>query len=316
MASIDKETTTTLIQTKLHQPQLPVDLVPRPRLIDWLGQCHGRPLTLVSAPAGYGKSTLISCWLSSVDYPTAWVSLDEHDNQLYNFLSYFLAAIQTIFPQALQETQSFLSSTPRPSVDTIARTLTNELNQIEEPFFLVLDDYHLIESQIIHDLLSALLDYPSHSFHLVLCTRMDPPLPLITLRAKNLMTEIRIQDLSVKAHLLVQGIQVQVDDRAQWPLAPGFQDFVQLGGCPADLCGGYLATAQSLSDGSDFAGRHALHIHLGQGQHQRPLAAQPFLQRLRVEATFLYLRYIKSDRCHPRANRFALVAVAVPSSFS
>jgi LuxR family maltose regulon positive regulatory protein len=88
----DKEYTTFLIQTKLHRPPLPVDLVPRPRLTAWLEQRRGRPLTLVSAPAGYGKSTMISCWLESVDCPTAWLSLDEHDNELGVFLRHILAA--------------------------------------------------------------------------------------------------------------------------------------------------------------------------------------------------------------------------------
>ena len=184
-----------LIQTKLNRPPLPVDMVHRPRLTKWLKRHQRRPLTLISAPAGYGKSTLISCWLSSVDCPTAWVSLDEHDNQLGNFLSYFLATIQTIFPNALPETRTLLLVTPQPSTTAIVQTIINELDQIGKSFILVLDDYHLIESQAIHDLLSELLAYPPHGFHLVLSTRMDPPLPLIALRAKNQMTEIRIQDL-------------------------------------------------------------------------------------------------------------------------
>jgi LuxR family maltose regulon positive regulatory protein len=191
----DKKTLPFLIQTKLNRPSLPADMVHRPRLTEWLNRHQRRPLTLVSAPAGYGKSTLISCWLSSADCPTAWLSLDEHDNQLGNFLGYFLAAIQTIFPHALTETQTFLTSTPQPSITAIAHALINELNQVGESSIVVLDDYHLIESQAIHDLLSELLTYPPNGFHLVLGTRMDPPLPLITLRAKNQMTEIRIQDL-------------------------------------------------------------------------------------------------------------------------
>jgi len=141
-----------LIQTKLHRPPLPVDLVRRPRLTAWLEQRRGCPLTLVSAPAGYGKSTLISCWLESVDRPTTWLSLDERDNELGVFLGYFLAAIQTIFPTALSETQSLLAATQLPPVPAIAKILINELDQIEQPYTLVLDDYHLIETPAIHDL--------------------------------------------------------------------------------------------------------------------------------------------------------------------
>jgi len=191
----DKEIANALIQTKLNRPPLPLVMVHRPRLTKWLKQRQNRPLILVTAPAGYGKSTLISCWLSSVDCPTAWVSLDEHDNQFGSFLGYFLAAIETIFPNSVPETRAFLTVTPQPSITAIGHTLINELTQIEQPFILVLDDYHLIETQTIHNLLSELLAYPPPNFHLVLGTRMDPPLPLATLRAKNQMVEVRIQDL-------------------------------------------------------------------------------------------------------------------------
>ncbi len=184
-----------LIQTKLNRPPLPVDLVPRPRLTAWLEQYRGRPLTLVSAPAGYGKSTMISCWMESADCPNAWLSLDERDNELGIFLSYFLAAIQTIFPDALPETQALLMVTPLPPISAITRILINELNQIEEPFILVFDDYHWIETPTIHDLLNELLLLPPRNLHLVLGTRMDPLLPLVNLRAENKVTEISIQDL-------------------------------------------------------------------------------------------------------------------------
>ena len=159
------------------------------------GETAERPLTLVSAPAGYGKSTLISCWLEAVDCPTAWLSLDERDNELGVFLSYFLAAIETIFPGAVPESQALLMVTPPPPVSAIARILVNELNQIEQPYILVLDDYHLIETQTIHDLLNELLLHPPRNLHMVLGSRMDSSLPLVTLRAESKVTEIRSQDL-------------------------------------------------------------------------------------------------------------------------
>ena len=191
----DKDYSTSLIQTKLNRPPLPVDLVLRPHLLAWLDQRRGRPLTLVSAPAGYGKTTLISYWLQSVDCPTAWVSLEEQDNELGVFLGYFLAAIQTIFSDALVETQALLMVTPLPPISAIAKILINELNQIEEPFILVMDDYHLIETQAIHDLLNALLFHPPRNLSLVIGTRTEPALPQTILRAKGLVTEIRTQDL-------------------------------------------------------------------------------------------------------------------------
>jgi LuxR family maltose regulon positive regulatory protein len=191
----DNEFKTSLIQTKLNRPPLPVDLVPRPRLTDWLDKRRERPLTLVSAPAGYGKSTLISCWLESVDCPTAWLSLDERDNEFGVFLGYFLAAIQTVFPDGVPETQALLKVTPLPPVMVIANMLINELNQIEEPFILVLDDYFMLETQTILDLIKEMLLHPPRNLHLVLGTRIDPSLPLVTLRANSQVTEIRSQDL-------------------------------------------------------------------------------------------------------------------------
>ena len=103
-----------LIQTKPQRPRVPVDLVPRPRLTEWLDRSSQRPLILVSAPAGYGKSTLISCWLESQETPSAWVSLDEHDDDLAVFLSYFISAIQGLFPDWLAKTQAMLKAPQQP----------------------------------------------------------------------------------------------------------------------------------------------------------------------------------------------------------
>ena len=187
--------TTALIQTKLHRPPLPIDLVPRPRLTTWLDQHHMRPLTLISAPAGYGKSTVAKCWVQSLDGPQAWVSLDEHDDDLVAFLNYFLAAIQTIFPEVGEETKDLLAAAPLPPRAVISRSPVNQLARIDTSFVLVLDDYHKIHEPAIHDLISELLHYPPPGLRLVLCTRNDPPLPLVKLRAQGQLSEIRAQDL-------------------------------------------------------------------------------------------------------------------------
>jgi LuxR family maltose regulon positive regulatory protein len=152
-------------------------------------------LTLVSAPAGYGKSTLVSCWLEASDCRGAWLSLDENDNDLHLFLSYFVAAIQTIFPDACQDTQAMLSASDLPPVPVLARSLINELDQMDKAFILALDDYQFISAKAVHELLTELLRHPSPTMHLVLATRRDPPLPLTGLRARNQMTEIRVQQL-------------------------------------------------------------------------------------------------------------------------
>ena len=166
-----------IVKTKLYRPPCPEENVHRPHLVDKLDRNRTRPLTLVSAPAGYGKTTLISSWLESYDIPSAWVSLDENDNDLRTFLAYFLGAAQSVFPDAVRETQAILNTDMLPTPLILARSLINELDQVEKTFILVLDDYHFIRQNAVHELLSELLKYPPGPMHLVLTTRRDPPLP-------------------------------------------------------------------------------------------------------------------------------------------
>ena len=184
-----------ILRTKLHRPPIGGAHLHRGHLLDRLNQSRHRPLALVSAPAGYGKSTLVSCWLEACNVPSAWVSLDENDNDLRIFLSYFVSAIQSVFPVACAETRSLLRVDQLPPVSLMARGLINELDQIENAFILVLDDYHLIRDQSVHELIAELLHHPSPSMHLVLIARRDPPLQLTALRAKGQMVEIRTGDL-------------------------------------------------------------------------------------------------------------------------
>ena len=143
-----------LIQTKLHRPFLPVDLVLRPHLTEWLDECLKRPLTLVSAPAGYGKTTLISSWLETCKYPHAWLTLDEGDNDLDVFLTYFLGAIRTIFPDAATNILALPTAPNPPPLKEITISLKNEIEKIDQFFVLVLDDYEMISNRAIHELLS------------------------------------------------------------------------------------------------------------------------------------------------------------------
>jgi len=184
-----------IIRTKLHRPPVARDHLHRQHLMDRLNQRQHRPLALVSAPAGYGKSTLVSCWLEACDVPSAWVSLDENDNNLGLFLSYFISAIQRIFPATCGATLSMLKVAHLPPVSVLAKSLINELDEIEKAFILVLDDYHLIRDKNVHELITKLLKHPLAFMHLVLIGRRDPPLPLTALRAKGQMVEIRTQDL-------------------------------------------------------------------------------------------------------------------------
>jgi LuxR family transcriptional regulator, maltose regulon positive regulatory protein len=188
-------TLTSPLRTKLHRPPLPGDYVHRPRLLTALDQRRERPLTIVSAPAGYGKSVLTSCWLETNDRPGAWLSLDEQDNDLRRFLSYFLAALRTIFPDAFRGALSLLNAPELPPLSVLAHELANELDGLDRHFILVLDDIHCIEEESIYELLAALLRHPPRCMHMVLVGRRNPNLPLSALRGLGMVTEIRIQDL-------------------------------------------------------------------------------------------------------------------------
>ena len=187
--------TPAIVRTKLYRPPLPPDWVPRPQLLEHLQRQRQRPLTLFSAPAGYGKSTLLSAWLEACDWPSAWLSLDESDNDLATFLSYIVSAVQTVFPEFGQDIQALLKAVSLPPLAAIVENLSNDLDEINEPFLLALDDYHVIHNPAIHSLLSDLLNHPPHDVHLILAARHDPPLPLTRLRARAALSEIRSQDL-------------------------------------------------------------------------------------------------------------------------
>ncbi|MBN1658398.1 MAG: AAA family ATPase, partial [Anaerolineae bacterium] len=185
----------TLLITKLYMPPVSHRLVRRPRLIGELddGLRSAHRLTLVSAPAGFGKTTLLSDWLHQVDRAAAWLSLDEGDNDPARFLTYVVAALQKVNPSLGQTARVMLQSAQGPPMESLLTNLVNDIAATPEPFVLVLDDYHAIESQAIHDALSFFLDHlppPNQGVHLVLATRADPPLPVARLRARGQLTEL------------------------------------------------------------------------------------------------------------------------------
>ena len=184
-----------MLTTKLHRPPLSAEHVFRYRLIDELNRNIYKPLSLICAPAGYGKSMLASSWIEESNIQSAWLSLSEDDNDLFTFLNYFVIAIQKIFPGKLSKTQAILNAQELGKEILISHTLINELDQIQEPFILVLDDYHLIHSNDIHQQIDELLRYPPENLHLCILTRRDPPLRIASLRSHNRMTEIRMDDL-------------------------------------------------------------------------------------------------------------------------
>ncbi|MGD9141213.1 MAG: LuxR family transcriptional regulator, partial [bacterium] len=185
-----RESFETILTTRLHPPPISSDIVARPRLLKTLMEGRRRTMTLISAPAGYGKSVLASQWLAGEKCPGAWVSLDEDDGDPRTFLAYVLAAIQNTFPEAELKTQPLLQAAEMPPPKVLARHLLNDMERIGEEFILVLDDYHHITESSIHDLIVEMLRHPSPNMHLAVLTRRDPPFPIHALRAGGQMTEI------------------------------------------------------------------------------------------------------------------------------
>lgn len=194
-----------LLATKLHPPLLRQDLVTRIRLYrllqDDLWQPLGfvRKLTLVSAPAGFGKTTLVRSWLHASAFQFTWLSLDENDNDPARFLAYLVAALRQINPEAGGAILPLLQLRDPPPAPVIMTVLINEFAAHQAPLILVLDDYQAIHSAQIHQQLSFLIDHQPQNLHLALLTREDPLLPTARLRASGQLLEIRQADLRFNA---------------------------------------------------------------------------------------------------------------------
>ena len=186
---------TSILATKLYIPPLRPKIVLRPRLIERLNEGMYCKLTLISAPAGFGKTTLVSEWLAGCERPVAWLSLDEGDNDPTRFLTYLVAALQTIAANIGEGVLGVLQSPQPPSTESILTALLNEITTIPDNFILVLDDYHVIDSKPVDEALTFLLEHLPPQMHLVIATREDPHLPLARLRARGQLTELRAADL-------------------------------------------------------------------------------------------------------------------------
>jgi LuxR family maltose regulon positive regulatory protein len=186
-----------LLHTKLSAPPLRPDTVPRPHLIEKLnlGLRAGRRLILLSAPAGFGKTTLLAEWLGHAKGEVAWLSLDEGDNDRARFQSYLVAALQDIHPDLGLEAQAMLLAPQRPPDEATLTSLLNDVNAAGHTTTLVLDDYHLIHSLPIHEMLAFVLEHLPANMRLAISTREDPPLPLSRLRARAQAVELRQADL-------------------------------------------------------------------------------------------------------------------------
>jgi len=186
---------TRLLATKLFPPALHPEAISRPRLMRKLDRSLYSRLTLLSAPAGFGKTTLLAQWISQAELSVAWLSLDAGDNDMGRFLHYLVAALRTVEANAGRIAVGIGPSLRLPEIHTTLTALINGLTAIQHHFVLALDDYHLIQERSIHEIMTFLVEHLPPRMHLVVATRADPPLPLARLRARGQLLEVRAADL-------------------------------------------------------------------------------------------------------------------------
>ena len=209
-----------ILATKLYVPPPRTNAVRRPRLVAQLNDGLECNLILVSAAAGFGKTTLLSEWAAGCGRPVAWLSLDEGDADLTRFLTYLVAALQTIAPDVGRGVLGVLQAPQPPPVDVLLTALLNEVAAMPRPFVLVLDDYHLADARPVDDALSFLLKHLPPQMRVVVATREDPALPLARMRARGQLAEVRAADLrfnSAEAAVFlnqVMGLSIAPEDIA------------------------------------------------------------------------------------------------------
>ncbi|NTV36837.1 MAG: hypothetical protein HGA53_07780, partial [Anaerolineaceae bacterium] len=187
-----------ILSTKLFIPSIPPGVIHRPHLIDRLtsGVNAGHILTLLSAPPGYGKTTLLAEWVALHQGDTAWLGLDEQDNNTVRFWTYFITALQTLSQKPLGQAATQMLESPQAfDPQTLLTSLVNDVAALDHPVIFVLDDYHIISNQAIHEGITFLLEHLPQTIHLVIVTRADPSLPINRLRGRGQITELRSSDL-------------------------------------------------------------------------------------------------------------------------
>src|SRR6185437_12791550 len=209
---------TPLLATRMLMPRTPARIVNRTHVGARLQRGLERPLTLLTAPPGFGKTTSLAAWVRQVETPVAWVSLDESDNEPGQFWAYVLSALEQVAPGVTGDALAMLRSLQAPPLPIVLRALMNALVASPRDIVLVLDDYHRMIAPIIHETLASLLEHPAEQFHLYLASRREPPLPLARLRARDQVNEITADDLRFRldeaAEFLaeVMGVRLPFED--------------------------------------------------------------------------------------------------------
>ncbi len=276
-----------LLTTKFYIAPVRPELVSRPRLTERLKAGLHRKLTLVCAPAGFGKTTLLSEWASRRERPLAWISLDEADNDPDRFLSYLVSAVQLIESgSGIGETVLAARQSPQPlPLESILTTLINEIAASLDPAILVLDDYHVITAQPVHDMLAFLLNHLPHNLHLIISSRAVPPLPLARLRARDQLNEIQVDDL----RFTLDEVSTFLDDVMRLKLAP--EDVAALENRTEGWIAGVQLAALSLQgrdDPGEFiasltgADRYILDYLTEEVLYRQPESIQSFLLRTSI----------------------------------
>lgn len=212
-----KGMSTPILNTKLNMPHNPTKLVLRSRLLELMDEGLNRKMTLISAPAGFGKTTLVTEWITNSRVSVAWLSLDKKDNEITQFIIYLVAALRTVKGDLWEECSEVLQNLKTLGIESVLTLLINEIATIQKSFMLIFDDYHVIENSLVNQSLIYILNHMPVTMHLVMTTREDPTFPLASLRAKNQLIEIRAKDLrftySEAAEFLNEVMSLNIADK-------------------------------------------------------------------------------------------------------
>ncbi len=296
-----------LVRSRFRRPQIGRGVLSRPRLLDNLDTARG--LTIVVAPAGYGKTTLLSAWLATRDAPSVWLTLDSYANDVALFTTYLVEALRTMFPGAAEHTLKAVTGTNLPSGEVLAQLLLSDLVAIQDPFVLVLDDFHTIHEVAIHHLVTEMVQQAPENLRLVIACRHDPPLPLAKQRASGSMTELRASDLRFTADEAATYLREAISPDLDTPTVTKLT--AQTEGWPAGLylAGLYLRNMDTRSSASaEISGEnpYVMDYLINEVLAGLPVSVQEFLIKTSI------LEELCQPLCESVIGRSALTASGEP----